>query len=149
MIDSTKEPRITIAEFEKLMVEQLPFMALMGILTEEIGYGHARMRMPVKDDILRPGGTVAGPALMGMADALMYAVVLGMIGKVELAVTTSLNCNFLRRPKVADVIGVGSILKLGRRLAVGEVSLFSEGEDDPVAHVTATYSIPPNRAADD
>jgi uncharacterized protein (TIGR00369 family) len=118
---------------------------MTGVITEEIGYGHARMRLPVRDDHLRPGGTVAGPVLMGMADALMYAVVLGMIGKVELAVTTSLNCNFLRRPKVADIIGEGRILKLGRRLAVGEVSLFTEGEPEPVAHVTATYSIPPDR----
>ena len=145
MTNDKPEPRITIAEFEKLMVEQLPFMGMLGVVTEDIGYGHARMRLPVRTDHLRPGGTVAGPAMMGMADALMYAVVLGMIGKVELAVTTSLNCNFLRRPKVADVIGKGTILKLGRRLAVGEVSLFSDGEDEPVAHVTATYSIPPER----
>ena len=145
MTDDVRQPRITIAEFEKLTAEHLPFMIMTGVITEEIGYGHARMRLPVRDDHLRPGGTVAGPVLMGMADALMYAVVLGMIGKVELAVTTSLNCNFLRRPKVADIIGEGRILKLGRRLAVGEVSLFTEGEPEPVAHVTATYSIPPDR----
>ncbi len=143
MIDEQKQPLISVAEFQKLTEEQLPIMAMLGVVTEEIGYGYARMRLPAKIDNLRPGGTVAGPALMGMADALMYAVILGMIGRVDLAVTTSLNCNFLRRPKHADVIGEGTMLKLGRRLAVGEVSLFSEGDDDPVAHVTATYSIPP------
>lgn len=140
-----KTPRISIADFERLGAEALPFMAMMGIVTEEIGYGNARMRLPVHEDHLRPGGTVSGPAMMGLADAAMYAVVLGMIGQVELAVTTNLNCNFLRRPKRADIIAEASMLKLGRRLAVGEVSIFTEGEDDPVAHVTATYSIPPDR----
>jgi len=145
MTDDNKKPLITIAEFNELTAKQLPFMVSMGAVTEEIGYGYARMRLPVENDHLRPGGTVAGPFLMGLADGLMYAVVLGMIGKVELAVTTNLNCNFLRRPKVADIIGEGKILKLGRRLAVGEVSLFSDGDTSPVAHVTATYSIPPDR----
>ena len=82
---------------------------------------------------------------MAIADATLYAVVLGMIGRVELAVTTSLNINFLRKPPQADIIAEGRILKLGQRLAVGEVMLFSEGVDEPVAHVTGTYSIPPRR----
>jgi len=73
-------------------------------------------------------------------------VVLGMIGKVELAVTTSLNINFLRKPPQEDVIAEGRILKLGKRLAVGEVLLYSASSDEPVAHVTGTYSIPPHPA---
>ena len=139
------EPRITIEEYNAIATEKLPFAALMGFQVEEIGFGSARMRMPVAEQHLRPGGTVAGPALMGLADATMYAVVLSMIGPVELAVTTNLNCNFLRRPEMLDIIAEGRILKLGKRLAVGEVSLFSEGDPEPVAHVTATYSIPPDR----
>ena len=137
------EPRITIEAFNALAADKLPFAALMGYRVEEIGYGSARMRLPVDEQHLRPGGTVAGPALMGLADATMYAVVLGMIGPVELAVTTNLTCNFLRRPSMVDIVAEGRILKLGKRLAVGEVSLFSAGDPEPVAHVTATYSIPP------
>ena len=140
------DPKITVEAFNALSVERLPFAELMGFRVEAIGYGTARMRLPVGARHLRPGGTVAGPALMGLADATMYAVVLGMIGPVELAVTTSLTCNFLRRPPVADVVAEGRILKLGKRLAVGEVFLHSEGDPEPVAHVTATYSIPPDAA---
>lgn len=137
------EPKITIETFNALAADKLPFAALMGFQVEKIGYGNARMRLPVDEQHLRPGGTVAGPALMGLADATMYAVVLGMIGPVELAVTTNLTCNFLRRPSMVDIVAEGRILKLGKRLAVGEVSLFSDGDPEPVAHVTATYSIPP------
>jgi acyl-coenzyme A thioesterase PaaI-like protein len=76
----------------------------------------------------------------------MYVAVLSAIGRVELAVTTNLNCNFLRRPKPGAVVADCRLIKLGKRLAYGEVSLFSEGDEaqGPVAHVTATYSIPPN-----
>ena len=111
---------------------------------ESIGDMGSVVRQPVTRTELRPGGTVAGPVLMSMADIALYAAILGEIGLVPLAVTTNLNINFLRRPSpAADVIARCRLIKLGRTLAVGEVSLFSEGDDAPVAHVVGTYSIPP------
>ncbi len=93
--------------------------------------------------MLRPGGTVSGPTLMALADYAMYAVLLSAIGPVGLAVTTNLNINFLRKGAPGqDLFAAAKILKLGRRLAVGEVSLTSGTLPDPIAHVTATYSIP-------
>nr|WP_306672427.1 PaaI family thioesterase [Geothrix fuzhouensis] len=93
---------------------------------------------------MRPGGTVSGPMLMGVADVALYVAILGVIGIVPLAVTTSLTINFLRKP-TADrrIIARCRLLKVGRALAIGEVSLYSEGLDEPVAHVVGTYSIPP------
>ncbi|MDH3669622.1 MAG: PaaI family thioesterase [Gammaproteobacteria bacterium] len=137
--------RISIAEFEEIARERVQFAVQLGIKVESLGEGEARARVPYRDDLLRPGGTIAGPVLMSLADFAMYGAVLSMIGPVELAVTTNLNINFLRRPLPGDVIAEARILKLGKRLAVGEVSLFRDGEDELVAHVTATYSIPPHR----
>jgi uncharacterized protein (TIGR00369 family) len=134
---------ISVEDFQALIEEHLPLVGLFGIRTEEIGEGAARLRMHFNPSLMRPGGTVAGPALMALADVTLYAVVLGLIGKVELAVTTTLNINFLRKPGPADVVCEGRILKLGKRLAVAECSLHSVDEDDLVAHVTGTYSIPP------
>jgi uncharacterized protein (TIGR00369 family) len=80
---------------------------------------------------------------MALADFAMYVVLLSAIGPVGLAVTTNLNINFLRKGQPGqDVLAVAKLLKLGKRLAVGEVSLLSAGSPDPIAHVTATYSIP-------
>lgn len=135
--------RITQAEFEQLARDHVPFVGTLGIQVESLEAGRATVRMPFREDFIRPGGTVSGPVQMALADLVMYAVVLSLIGRVELAVTTNLTCNFLRRPKPADLIGKGHILKLGKRLAVGEVLLYSEGDPEPVAHVTCTYSIPP------
>lgn len=93
---------------------------------------------------LRPGGTVSGPVLMAVADVALYVAILGEIGIVPLAVTTSLTINFMRKP-AADkpIIGKCRLLKVGKSLAVGEVSLYSGEEPEPVAHVVGTYSIPP------
>jgi uncharacterized protein (TIGR00369 family) len=101
------------------------------------------LRQRYGDHMLRPGGTVSGPTLMALADCAMYVLLLSAIGPVGLAVTTNLNINFLRRGEAGhDVLAAAKILKLGKRLAVGEVTLMSGNSPDPIAHVTATYSIP-------
>lgn len=137
------EPHITIAAFDEICARGASFVEQFGFHTEHIGHGDARVRLPFDEAHIRPGGTISGPAMMALADFAMYAAVLGMIGPVELAVTTSLNINFLRKPGAADLVAEAQILKLGKRLAVGEITLESDGGADPVAHATATYSIPP------
>lgn len=106
----------------------------------------ARVVHEVGADELRPGGTVSGPVMMATADVALYVALLAEIGIVPLAVTTSLSFNFLRKPP-ADrrIIGECRLLKLGRTLAVGEVTLYSEGLPEPVAHAVGTYAIPAKR----
>ena len=135
--------RITVAEFERLSRERLPFAVELGYRIETIDAGRAVARAVYDKRFLRPGDTIAGPVMMGLADYVMYAAVLSLIGPVELAVTINLNINFLRRPRPGDIIAEARILKLGKRLAVGDVDVHSDGEQQLVAHVTATYSIPP------
>jgi uncharacterized protein (TIGR00369 family) len=135
-------PQISPRQIEELLREyQLDHEGHISI--EALGAKSARARFRVGKRHLRPGDTVSGPTLMALADVTMYAALLGEIGLVPLAVTTSLNINFLRRPAQKDVIGEAKLLKVGKQLAVGEVMLFSDGEPEPVAHVTCTYSIPP------
>lgn len=138
-------PKITADEFNDLMAAEIPWAVDMGITAESIGKGTATLRLPFADSMLRPGGTVSGPTMMALADTTMYAVVLSTIGVVKLAVTTSFNVNFLYRPSPADLMAEGRLLKLGKRLAVVDVTLHSDGHDEPVAHATGTYSIPPER----
>jgi acyl-coenzyme A thioesterase PaaI-like protein len=112
-------------------------------LVEEVGNASATVKYPVGTDELRPGGTVSGPVLMTVADVALYVAILGEIGIVPLAVTTSLTINFLRKPSPSkDIVGICKLIKVGRSLAVGEVALYSEGVDEMVAHAVGTYSIP-------
>ncbi len=141
--------KISPEEFEALAFEHVPYVGTLEPKVEKLADGEVVVRLPFNDTFLRPGGTVSGPVLMGLADLAMYALVMSLIGRVELAVTTNLTCNFLRRPQPAAVIARGRMLKLGKRLAVGEVELYSEGDPGMVAHVVATYSIPPAAGGSD
>jgi len=116
------------------------------VVVEAVGDRRATVSHEIGTDELRPGGTVSGPVLMGVADVALYVAVLGEIGIVPLAVTTSFSINFLRRPSAdARIVAECILMKVGRSLAVGEVSLYSAGASEPVAHVVGTYSLPPNR----
>lgn len=110
---------------------------------EAVGNMGSTIRHEVGVSELRPGGTVSGPVLMTVADVALYVAILGEIGIVPLAVTTNLNINFLRKPAGDKaIIGECKLIKVGKTLAVGEVTLYSEGSPDAVAHVVGTYAIP-------
>jgi uncharacterized protein (TIGR00369 family) len=137
-------PAVSAQDLVELIRDGVPLVAGMGVMVEAVGEGTVRLRLPYRNEFVRPGGTVTGPALFALADVALYGAVLSLIGRVELAVTTSMTVNFLRRPAPVAVTAEARILKLGKRLAYGEVLLWSEGETRPVAHVTGTYSIPPH-----
>lgn len=104
----------------------------------------ATLKRRITPEDTRPGGTVSGPTMMALADMALYVAIHSTLGLTPGAVTTSLNTNFLRRPSAdKDIVAVCKLLKVGRSLVVGEVSIFSEGSDEPLAHVVGTYSIPP------
>jgi len=144
---ASHHPIMTKEDLIAFLDREFPQIHMGGqtYVLEEIGPLSARMRMEYHDRHLRPGGTISGPSMMGLADLALYAAILAHIGPVALAVTTSLNFNFLRRPEPRALIADCRLLKLGKRLAVGEVSMFSEGSSDVVCHATGTYSIPERR----
>jgi len=140
--EGARELKFDIASLEAYLAEIFP-QGLELYHTEELGPMSARVRLVYDDRQLRPGGTISGPAMMGLADCAFYYALLAQIGKVPLAVTTNLNINFLRKPGPTNLIADARILKLGRLLATGDVMLFSDGVPQPIAHATMTYAIPP------
>jgi uncharacterized protein (TIGR00369 family) len=135
--------RITVAEFQAIMREQLPFAQAMGPEAVELSAERTVFRLPYKSDFLRPGGTIGGPLLMALADLALYGAVMAALGPVVQAVTTNLTISFLRLPPPADLIAHAKLIKIGKRLAVGTVEIFSANDPDMVAHVSGTYSLPP------
>src|SRR5947207_13796190 len=130
--------KMSVAELEKFLRVEFPQAFADGNIVIERADGEScRLRERFNERMLRPGGTVSGPTLMALADFAMYVVLLSAIGPVGLAVTTNLNINFLRKGAAgADVLAEARLLKLGKRLAVGEVALLSGESPDPIAHVT-------------
>lgn len=133
------------AAVEQIIRQGVPAFGEGGIRVEQVGGGRARVRQPFRENLIRPGGTLSGPTMMGLADSAMYAAILGQLGRLEMAVTQNLNINFLARPEPCDLIADAEIIRLGRRSAVLEVRLFSDGSDQLVAHVTGIYALPATR----
>jgi acyl-coenzyme A thioesterase PaaI-like protein len=143
MLASMERIMVSKEEMEDFLNSEFP---QTKCTVESVGDKSATVRHKIGFNELRPGGTVSGPVLMTVADLALYVAILGEIGLVPLTVTTGLTINFLRKPSSEkDIIGVCSLLKVGKTLAVGEVALYSEGDTEPVAHVVGTYAIPPSR----
>jgi uncharacterized protein (TIGR00369 family) len=135
---------LTAAEFTALLQRELPGSHHWGLVIEAMAPGTCRVRLPADPKHHRPGGSVSGPAMMAVTDTAIFGAVLSRIGPEVMAVTADLSIRFLRRPPLElDLRGEATLLKLGRRLAVAEVRLWS-GDDAarPVAHATGTYALP-------
>ena len=130
-------------EIQNLINTEFPESSL---IIENCSFKNAKIRLEVNNTHLRPGNTVSGPSIMFLADMAMYAAILTSLGKVFLAVTTNFNINFLKKPEPnKNLIGESTLMKIGKRLVVGEVKIHSQGDSEPVAHATCTYSIPPKK----
>jgi uncharacterized protein (TIGR00369 family) len=137
-------PAMSADEIAKLLHEVFPqgFYPGCGLTIERVEYADVRVRRHFQEDSIRPGGTISGPTMMELADFAMYVAVFSAVGPQPLAVTTNLNINFLRKPGKGDLIADARLMKIGKRLVVGEVTICSDGASEPVAHATSTYSIP-------
>src|SRR6202011_375047 len=137
-------------ELERFLAAEFPQACNpeSGLSIEAVWERGCRVRQAFRTSSLRPGGTISGAAMMALADFAMYVAVLAAIGPVPLAVTINLSVNFLRKPLQRDLTAEARLLKLGKRLATGEVTIRCLGVDGPVAHVTSTYSIPPRQPAE-
>jgi uncharacterized protein (TIGR00369 family) len=133
--------RMSASELNEFFIKAFPNTTTA--IVETVGHRKAQVRLAYSPSQLRPGGTISGPSLMALADTAMYAALLAQIGLVPLAVTTNLSINFLRKPPQKDVIALVEIVKMGARLAVGDVRMISDGESELVAQASVTYSIPP------
>lgn len=136
-------PVMNEVQLTRFVREVFPQADTLQWFVEEISSGYIKVGMKISDADLRPGGTISGPTMFALADVAAYLVILAHIGKVTLAVTTSLNINFLAKPPLADLYAECQLLKLGKRLAICEVHIKSVENDSLVAQASATYSIPP------
>ncbi len=139
--------KLTVEELQRRLDVEFPetFHPDGGYVIEEVWPGGSRVRKHFDKTSLRPGGTIAGTTLMALTDVAMYVAILATIGWKPLTVTANLNINFLRKPEPRDLVGEARLLKLGRRLVVGDISIRTDGQDELVAHATSTYSIPADR----
>ena len=133
--------RLSAAEITEFLNDVFPG-SMDRFVIENVQPMRARVRMKFNEFQLRPGGTISGPSLMTLADTGLWVALLAMIGREPLSVTSHLDIDFLRKPAPADVIADTTLHKVGKRLAVGDVLMYSDGEDVPCARASVTYAIP-------
>lgn len=133
----------TAEQLQAFLIEEFPQVTVQ---VEAVGDGRARVRQPIGREHLRPGGTVSGPTMMALADVAAYVAILAEIGIVPLAVTTGLTINFLNKPAAdRDLVADAELLKVGSRLVVTDVRIYSVGDPTVLAQASVTYSVPPRR----
>ena len=137
---------MTIAEMQALVRAGVPLAGAWGVEVLSFSAGEAVLRLPHHEDLLRPGGTVSGPALMGLADVAMWVALLSLTGGKDESLTANLSITFLRPPAPRAVLAEARVIKKGRTLSYGEVLLRAEGEDAPCAHVTTSWAAATPRA---
>ena len=140
-MNEDETPRIAAAEFESLIQQTIPLTRVLPFRVQELGWGSATIRLLFSDEQLRAGGTINGPTMMTLADTALYAAVLTRIGMQPLAVTSDLSIHFLRKPEARDLIGRATLLRVGRRIAVGTIEI-SSADGPLVAHATGAYALP-------
>ena len=138
--------RFSIPELHAYLAEVFPETGGRYEIVE-MAAGRLKVRMTAAAADLRPGGTVSGPAMFALADCAFYMATLALVGREALTVTTSAAIDFMRKPAPGGLVAEARVLKLGRSLSVGDVLIFSEGVEGPVARASLTYSIPPAREA--
>ena len=134
------------AAVERIIRESLPHIGAR-LTVESIGDGTTRLTVPFEPWMLRPGNILSGPALFLAADCAMFALLLAHVGTEVMAFTSDLTMHFLNKARSGDITADARLLKVGRRLAVMEVSLFTAGDPSLVAHVTGSYVLPTPRPA--
>jgi acyl-coenzyme A thioesterase PaaI-like protein len=127
----------------EFIAEHFPQAARFPHRIDLVEPGRVVVRWLFSEKGLRPGATISGPTQFTLADTAMFYLVLAHVGPAGLSATTDATLHFLKKPKPADLVCDARLLKFGSRLVVGEMKLYSEGDDEPVTSSTMTYSLPP------
>jgi uncharacterized protein (TIGR00369 family) len=135
-------PKISIAEFEELVRTHMPITRMFPAELLLLEDGVARIRMPEHEVMRRAGGIVNGPMIMTLADMALYAAVLSRVGLEAMAVTVDLSVRFLRPAPMGAIVADACLIRAGRRLAIGEITITSEVTGKAVAHATGSYALP-------
>jgi len=136
------QPLMTVSDMQAFLESDFPEICAHYDIRELPSMG-AIVGKPYDVRNVRPGGTLSGPSMFELADISFYVASLAMIGPKALTVTTNASINFMRKPEPTGMWAEARILKLGKTLVVGDVLMYSDAIEKPVAHANITYSIPP------
>ena len=113
----------------------------LGLSVESVAEGSAVLRMPFSERLVRVGGTLCGQALMSAADTAMVIALSGTFGGFKPVTTVSQNVTFLRPIAAQDALVEARVIRAGKTLACGEITIRGAKDERTAAHATTTYAI--------
>src|SRR4051812_27553941 len=101
----------------------------------------ATLRMAFSERLCRSGGIVCGQALMALADTAMVIAILAANRGFRPMTTVDQTTHFLKAVASADVLADARVVRLGRTMSFGRVTLFSAADSKPVAMVSSAFAM--------
>jgi uncharacterized protein (TIGR00369 family) len=103
----------------------------------------AVLRLPFSERLCRSGGTVSGQALMAFADTAMVIANLAANKGYRAMTTVDQTTHFMRAVTASDVLADARVVRLGRTMSFGRVTLTSATDNKPVAMVSSAFAMLP------
>jgi uncharacterized protein (TIGR00369 family) len=101
----------------------------------------ALLRMAFSERLCRHGGVVCGQALMALADTAMVIAILAANRGYRPMTTVDQTTHFMRAVASADVLADARVVRLGRTMSFGRVTLSSAADNKPVAMVSSAFAM--------
>jgi uncharacterized protein (TIGR00369 family) len=101
----------------------------------------AILRMPFSERLCRNGGVVCGQALMAFADTAMVVANLAANRSFRPMTTVDQTTHFMRAVSASDVLADARVVRLGRTMSFGRVTLSSATDNKPVAMVSSAFAM--------
>ena len=118
-----------------------PWIQDLGLSVERIGEAEAVLRMPFSDRLTRDNGVVCGQALMAVADTAMVFAVSAASKAYRPMTTVDQTTHFLRPVAGKDTLAHAEVIRLGRTMAFGRITLTADGDDRPAVTVQTAYAL--------
>jgi uncharacterized protein (TIGR00369 family) len=97
--------------------------------------------MPFSERLCRNGGIVCGQALMAFADTAMVIANLAANRGYRPMTTVDQTTHFMRAVTGSDVLADARVVRLGRTMSFGRVTLSGAGDSKPVAMVSSAFAM--------
>jgi uncharacterized protein (TIGR00369 family) len=104
----------------------------------------AILRMPFSERLCRNGGIVCGQALMAFADTAMVLANLAANRGYRPMTTVDQTTHFMRAVTASDVLADARVVRMGRTMSFGRVTLFGAADNKPVAMVSSAFAMLPS-----
>ncbi|CAL78692.1 putative thioesterase superfamily protein [Bradyrhizobium sp. ORS 278] len=140
-------PDFTIDQARRILDDVFaPWIRDLALTVQDItpsaqGEPGAILRMPFSSRLCRDNGVVCGQALMAFADTAMVIAMVTASGGYRPMTTVDQTTHFMRAVVTSDVLAEARVVRMGRTMSFGRVTLTSASDGKPAAMVSSAFAM--------